>query len=67
MNLVQRKDELFDENFNCKTSDIDAIVEFCAELTKITGIQCCTKQGAMYEWLPKVFNSVVKYNEKARM
>ena len=63
MNIQNEKNKLFDENFNSKTDDVGAIITFCEILRAKTGIQVCNGLGMMYEYLPQVYNSVVKLNE----
>ena len=58
--LKKWRDKLFTENFKPKTSNIEEIVNFCKELSNITGIQVCTDDGLIYEYLPQVYKSVVK-------
>ena len=57
--LIKERQELFDENFNHKTSDLSRILEFCQSLKTITGIQVCSTVGGTYEYLPQVYNSVL--------
>lgn len=59
MDIIKEREELFDGDFNPKVQDIDRIKAFCKELSEITNIQTCTDQGALYEYLPKVYNSAV--------
>jgi hypothetical protein len=63
MDIVQRKNELFDENFKCKTDNIEDVKEFCDVLTDVTGVQVCTNNGQMYEYLPNAYISAVNANE----
>lgn len=65
MDLVKERNELFDEDFKPKVSDIERIVAFCQRLTNMTGIQCCTYYGAIFECLPNVYESVVKSETRA--
>jgi len=53
------RNELFDENFNCITDDQEKINLFCKELKKETHIQTCNHAGMMYEYIEKVYNSVI--------
>jgi len=61
--IKNEKQELFDANFNCINQDTERVVKFCDELTKKSSILCSTKSGKMYEYLPQVYNSVVKSSE----
>lgn len=58
MTLKEERELLFDENFNCKSNDVEALVHFCDRLKKITGIQTCNNLGMMYEYLPEVYEGV---------
>lgn len=60
MSLIEKRNLLFDDEFNPLSENVADIVEFCQELTNITGIQCCTYYGAMFECVPAVYRSVVK-------
>lgn len=61
--LVEERNELFDESFKPKIRDLDKILKFCKKLSDETGIQVCTNNGHLYEYLPQVYNSVVKKYE----
>lgn len=63
MNIITERNILFDENFNCKSDDVNRIIEFCDILRSKTGIQVCNCLGMRYEYLPQVYNSVVKLIE----
>ena len=63
MNIITERNTLFDNNFNCISDDISRIITFCDVLRSITGVQVCNCVGMMYEYLPQVYNSVVKLNE----
>ena len=63
MDIVTKKNQLFDDDFNSKTDNVEEIISFCTTLRNITGIQVCNCLGMMYEYLPQVYNSVVKLNE----
>lgn len=62
MNLETLRNKLFDEDFKLKSGsdNLTELLYFCAELKNITGIQVCTYNGLLYEYLPQVYNSVVK-------
>lgn len=60
VDIKKERDELFDENFKCKSSDIDRVFQFCEELKNITGILVGNKYGMMYEYLPKVYKGALK-------
>ena len=62
MTLIEKRNLLFDDNFIPKIDNVDEIVEFCQELTDVTGIQCCTFYGAMFECVPAVYRSVISLN-----
>lgn len=62
MTLIEKRNLLFDDNFIPKIDNVDEIVEFCQELTDVTGIQCCTFYGAMFECVPAVYRSVIRLN-----
>lgn len=64
MNLVEEKERLFDDDFNCKTDNVDEVVNFCDELTKESKILCCTKSGKLYEHLPNVYISMVNLQKQ---
>lgn len=59
MTLQEEKELLFDENFNCITTDTEQIIHFCNRLKKITGIHTCNHLGMMYEYLPIVYRSAL--------
>ena len=63
MNIITERHTLFDENFNCKSNDVNRIIEFCNTLRSRTGIQVCNCLGMRYEYLPQVYNSVAKLHE----
>jgi hypothetical protein len=63
MDIIAKKNQLFDENFNSITTDVEEIISFCDILRNKTGVQVCNCFGMMYEYLPQVYNSVVKLNE----
>lgn len=60
MNLKEEKEYLFNQDYSIKNKDVDRLILFCNELTNKTGIQLCTNNGAMFEVLPKVCNSIIK-------
>lgn len=57
--LIKERQELFDDDFNHKTSDLSRILNFCQFLKDVTGIQVCSITGGTYEYLPQVYNSVL--------
>ena len=57
--MIKIKEELFYDNFSIKTTNVEALKEFCRVLTEVTGIQCCTSFGYTNELLPKIYNSVL--------
>lgn len=61
--IANEKEELFDSDFRCINQDQERVVKFCDELTKKSSILCCTKSGKIYEYLPQIYNSVVKSSE----
>lgn len=63
MDIKKEREELFDEDFNCKSNDVQRVYEFCEELKNITGILVGNKLGMMYEYLPKVYRGAVKQIE----
>lgn len=63
MDLRKEREELFDEDFKCKSQDIQRVYAFCEELTNITDILVGNKFGMMYEYLPKVYRGVIKQFE----
>lgn len=63
MSIKDKRQELFDENFNCKTLDRKEIINFCNEIRLKTGVQTCNGLGLMYEYLPQAYSSVVKKYE----
>ena len=67
MNLITERNTLFDKDFNCKSKDVERIIKFCDNLRFKTGIQVCNCLGMRYEYLPQVYNSVVKLNEMQNM
>lgn len=64
MTVQEEKESLFDENFNCKTTDIDKIMHFCTRLKKITGIHTCNHLGMMYEYLPQVYRGAIQTQKR---
>ena len=61
--LIKDRALLFDEQFKPKVNDVEKIRDFCKRLSDITNIQVCTSNGYLYEYLPQVYNSVVKNKE----
>ena len=60
MDLRKERELLFDSNFNViDENSEDRVICFCEELTRLSGIQCCTNGGALFEHVEKVYNSVV--------
>lgn len=60
MDLRKERALLFDSNFNVIDEETEnQVIEFCEELTRLTGIQCCTNGGALFEYVERVYNSVV--------
>jgi hypothetical protein len=60
MDLRKERELLFDSNFNVIDEETEnQVIEFCEELTRLTGIQCCTNGGALFEYVERVYNSVV--------
>jgi hypothetical protein len=57
--LETERNELFDDNFNYKSNDIDRIKNFCNFLKEKTGVQVCNIQGGIYEYLPQIYSSVI--------
>ena len=58
MNLIEERNCLFDSNFHPLINDTERVVRFCRILSDMSGIQCCTHRGEMFETLPKVYNSL---------
>lgn len=58
--LEKERNELFDEQFKHKSNNPERVKEFCQELRDVTGVQVCNNNGLTYEYLPQVYNSVVK-------
>lgn len=58
--MIAKRHELFNEDFSIKKNDQDEIINFCRQLTDITGIQCCNVFGYTNELLPKIYNSCIK-------
>ena len=63
MNLVEEKEALFDDKFNCISTDMERMKRFCDELKTRSGIQVCNHSCMTYEYIRNVYNSVVKSNE----
>lgn len=63
MDIKEERNELFDKNFKCKTTDQARLSAFCNELTEKSKILCGTKSGKLYEYLPKIYNGLVKKDE----
>lgn len=60
MDLRKERELLFDRNFNVIDEDTEyRVIEFCEELTRLSGIQCVTNGDAMFEYVERVYNSVV--------
>ena len=60
MDLRKERELLFDSNFNVIDEETEnQVIEFCEELTRLTGIQCSTNGGALFEYVERVYNSVV--------
>ena len=60
MDLRKERELLFDSNFNVIDEETEnQVIEFCEELTRLTGIQCFTNGGALFEYVERVYNSVV--------
>ena len=66
MTLQEERNKLFDENFNCKTTDPLEVVKFCDELKKITGIHTSNHLGMTYEYLPIVYKSALEELERKK-
>lgn len=60
MTIQEEKESIFDENFNCLTTDADKVIHFCERLKKITGIHTCNHLGMTYEYLPIVYRSALQ-------
>ena len=67
MSIIHEKNQLFDNDFNCISTNIDDIIQFCNKLSSITHIQCCNSKGMLYEYLPEVYQSVVNCHEMQNM
>lgn len=65
--LLTEREVLFDEDFRLKSKDLNRIKKFCKMLCDETGIQVCNNNGSIYEYLPQVYNSVVKKYEMSDM
>lgn len=63
MTLQEQRNKLFDENFNCISTDLNLLLAFSDEVKARTGIQVANKYGMMYEYLPQVYNSAVKMDK----
>lgn len=60
MDFKKERELLFDSNFNVIDEETEyRVIEFCEELTRLTGIQCCINGGALFEYVERVYNSVV--------
>lgn len=68
MDIQKQRELLFDNDFKPKIQDKQQIVEFCAYISQITGVQCCTHTGRLYECLPNVYRSAVnEINENSEV
>ena len=59
MTIQEELKSLFDENFNCKTKDVDKVVHFCNKLKQATGIHTCNHLGMLYEYFPQVYRGYI--------
>ena len=61
--ILREMNKVFDDDYKCKTDNINELLNCCNLITEQTKIQICTPKGQMYEYLPKVCKSVVKMSE----
>lgn len=57
--LEKERNELFDEEFRCKSNDIERVKNFCKYLREVSGVQVCNCQGSTFEYLPQIYRSVI--------
>ena len=66
MDIREERQELFDEDFNHKSQNVERVKNFCKVLSDTTGVQVCNNNGMTYEYLPQVYNSVEKLKESEK-
>ncbi len=66
MDIREERQELFDEDFNHKSQNVERVKNFCKVLSDTTGVQVCNNSGMTYEYLPQVYNSVEKLKESEK-
>lgn len=57
--LINKRQEIFNEDWSLRIFDLNKILDFCNFLTNYTGIQCCTSKGYIFDHMPAVYDSVI--------